>query len=40
MIAAVIFIVLFIVTTAFHILQMIKAKSWYLTPLCIGGLCK
>ncbi|GFF94852.1 hypothetical protein IFM53868_07726 [Aspergillus udagawae] len=40
MIAAVIFIIVFVATTAFHILQMIKAKSWYLTPLCIGGLCE
>lgn len=40
MAATVIFIILFIATTALHAFQMIKVKTWYLTAFCIGGLCE
>ncbi|KOS43940.1 hypothetical protein ACN38_g5113 [Penicillium nordicum] len=40
MAATVIFIILFIATTALHAFQMIKVKTWYLTAFCIGGLCQ
>ncbi|KAJ5676811.1 RTA-like protein [Penicillium maclennaniae] len=36
--AGVIFIILFALTTAYHILQLTKAKSWYFIPFVIGGI--
>ncbi|THV52979.1 hypothetical protein BGAL_0063g00370 [Botrytis galanthina] len=36
--AAVIFIILFIITTALHTWRMFKTKSWFCTAFCIGGL--
>ncbi|KAF7922879.1 uncharacterized protein EAE97_011043 [Botrytis byssoidea] len=36
--AAVIFLLAFAATTLYHIYQMIRARSWYFTPLVIGGL--
>lgn len=38
-VAAVIFLVVFAATTLYHIYQMIRARSWYFTPLVIGGIC-
>ncbi|KAM3084448.1 hypothetical protein ACMFMG_001448 [Clarireedia jacksonii] len=35
--AAVIFFIAFLATTVYHISQMVKTKSWYFTPLVIGG---
>ncbi|KAM0305859.1 hypothetical protein ACHAO8_011108 [Botrytis cinerea] len=37
-VAAVIFLVVFAATTLYHIYQMIRARSWYFTPLVIGGI--
>ncbi|KAH6687723.1 RTA1 like protein-domain-containing protein [Plectosphaerella plurivora] len=36
--AAVIFILLFIVTTGIHTVQMIRTRTWYMAAFCIGGL--
>ncbi|TGO55644.1 hypothetical protein BOTNAR_0240g00010 [Botryotinia narcissicola] len=36
--AAVIFLLAFAATTLYHIYQMIRVRSWYFTPLVIGGL--
>ncbi|KAJ6120884.1 hypothetical protein N7523_005164 [Penicillium sp. IBT 18751x] len=36
--AGVIFIILFALTTAYHILQLTKAKCWYFIPFVIGGI--
>ncbi|KAF7907882.1 hypothetical protein BELL_1538g00020 [Botrytis elliptica] len=36
--AAVVFLIAFAVTTLYHIYQMIRARSWYFTPLVIGGI--
>ncbi|KAF5878058.1 putative rta1 domain protein [Botrytis fragariae] len=36
--AAVIFIILFILTTALHTWRMFKTKSWFCTAFCVGGL--
>ncbi|KAF7893223.1 uncharacterized protein EAF02_000761 [Botrytis sinoallii] len=38
MTAAVIFIILFIITTALHTWRMFKTKSWFCTAFCVGGL--
>ena len=38
--AAVIFIVLFSLTTFGHIFQLLKKRTWYFIPFVIGGLCK
>jgi hypothetical protein len=38
--AAVIFFIAFLATTVYHLYQMVKAKSWYFTPLVIGGVCE
>ncbi|KAF7861556.1 hypothetical protein EAF04_008118 [Stromatinia cepivora] len=37
LVAAVIFIVSFAVTTFFHLYQLIRTRTWYFIPLCIGG---
>ncbi|KAH7378081.1 RTA1 like protein-domain-containing protein [Cadophora sp. MPI-SDFR-AT-0126] len=37
LVAAVIFIVCFAVTTFFHLYQLIRTRTWYFIPLCIGG---
>jgi hypothetical protein len=39
-VAAIIFVVAFGLTTFAHIFQFIKKRTWYFTPLVIGGLCK
>ncbi|KAL3427229.1 RTM1 [Phlyctema vagabunda] len=36
MAAAILFVVLFIATTSYHIFQMITKKTWYFIPLIIG----
>lgn len=38
--AAVIFVILFLCSTAFHIWQMIKRRTYFFIPFIIGGLCK
>jgi hypothetical protein len=37
MAAAVIFTVLFILTTSLHFYQLIRTRTWYFIPLVIGG---
>lgn len=37
--AAIIFIILFALTTTLHTYQLIKTRAWYLIPIVIGGLC-
>ncbi|KAF2659588.1 RTA1-domain-containing protein [Lophiostoma macrostomum CBS 122681] len=37
-VAAIIFVVLFSLTTALHIFQLFKKRTWYFVPLIIGGL--
>ena len=37
--AAIIFIILFALTTTLHTYQLIKTRAWYLIPIAIGGLC-
>ncbi|KAH7207924.1 RTA1 like protein-domain-containing protein [Fusarium redolens] len=36
--AAVIFIVLFSITTIVHVFQMIKTRTWYMLAFCLGGI--
>ncbi|PLB52704.1 RTA1 like protein [Aspergillus steynii IBT 23096] len=36
-VGAIIFILLFIGTTAMHLFQMIKTRTWFFTPFVIGG---
>jgi hypothetical protein len=38
--AAIPFAALFALSTAIHIWQAIRARTWYLIPFIIGGLCK
>lgn len=38
--AAVIFIVLFVLTTLYHIYQLTKSRSWYFIAFVLGGICK
>lgn len=38
--AAAVFIVLFLLTSGFHILQMIKTRVWFFIPVVVGGICK
>ncbi|KAF6842393.1 Protein RTA1-like protein 8 [Colletotrichum musicola] len=37
---AIAFAVLFAITTVLHVLQMYRTKTWYLTALIVGGVCK
>lgn len=39
LVAAVIFIILFALTTTLHTYQLIQTRAWYLIPIVIGGLC-
>lgn len=39
-VAAAIFIALFIITTVFHLWQLIKSRSWYFIAFVLGGICK
>ncbi|WKT40374.1 RTA-like protein [Fusarium oxysporum f. sp. vasinfectum] len=36
--AAVIFVVLFSITTIVHVIQLIKTKTWYMLAFCLGGI--
>ncbi|KAH7225182.1 RTA1 like protein-domain-containing protein [Fusarium oxysporum] len=36
--AAVIFVVLFSITTIVHVFQLIKTKTWYMLAFCLGGI--
>src|SRR4051812_3792444 len=36
--AAAIFVVIFALTTGFHMFQTFKKRSWFMTPFIIGGL--
>jgi hypothetical protein len=38
LVAAAIFVVLFALTTGFHVFQILKKRSWFMTPFIIGGL--
>jgi hypothetical protein len=38
--AAVLFIVLFFLTTLLHMYQMIRTRTWFLVPFVLGGICK
>ena len=37
LVAAIIFIVLFTLTTSFHLYQLIRTRTWYFIPLVVGG---
>jgi len=38
--AAILFIVLFTLTTVLHLTQMIRTRTWFFIPFCVGGLCE
>jgi hypothetical protein len=40
MVAAVMFVVVFALTTILHTFQLVKKRTWYFVPLVVGGLCK
>jgi hypothetical protein len=37
LVAAIIFIILFLLTTAFHSYQLLRTRTWYFIPFLIGG---
>jgi hypothetical protein len=37
---AIILLLLFLATTALHFWQLFRARSWFMLPLAIGGICK
>lgn len=39
-VGAIIFVLLFLATTALHFWQLFKSRCWFLLPLAIGGICK
>ncbi|KAF9870204.1 hypothetical protein CkaCkLH20_12290 [Colletotrichum karsti] len=38
--AAIFFCVVFVLTTALHLFQLIRTKTWYMTALVVGGFCE
>lgn len=40
MAGAIIFILLFLVATVIHFYQMIRTRTWFMIPFCIGGVCQ
>ncbi|TDZ32996.1 Protein RTM1 [Colletotrichum spinosum] len=38
--AAIFFCIIFVLTTALHLFQMVRTKTWYLTAFVIGGFCE
>ncbi|KAF9693213.1 hypothetical protein EKO04_008781 [Ascochyta lentis] len=38
LVAAIIFVVLFAITTILHIYQVVRKKTWYFIPLVVGGM--
>lgn len=39
-VAAIIFVVLFFITTGLHLFQLLRSRTWYFVPMVIGGFCK
>lgn len=37
---AIIFTILFSLTTLVHLFQLLRRRTWYFIPLLIGGICK
>lgn len=37
---AIIFVLLFLATTSTHFYQLWRARTWFMIPLVIGGICK
>lgn len=40
LVAATIFVVLFTITTAIHVFQLARKRTWYFIPFVIGGICE
>lgn len=38
--AAIIFIILFAISTVFHVYQIVWKRTWYFIPLAVGGVCE
>lgn len=38
--AAVIFLILFLLTTTLHLYQLLRTRTWYFIPFLIGGFCQ
>jgi hypothetical protein len=38
--AAIVFIVLFALSTGFHYWQMIRTRTWFMIPFSIGAICE
>ena len=34
------YIIVFLLTTVLHTYQMIRTRTWFMIPFCIGGVCK
>jgi hypothetical protein len=40
MAAAVLFTILFALSTGLHFAQMLKSRTWFMIPFVIGGVCE
>lgn len=38
--AAVVFVILFLATSIYHVWQMVRARTWFFTAFIIGGICE
>jgi hypothetical protein len=38
--AAIVFVVVFAITTILHTYQVCKRRTWYFIPLIVGGICE
>lgn len=36
---AIFFVIVFILTTFLHLYQMIRTRTWFMIPFCVGGAC-
>jgi hypothetical protein len=39
LVGAIIFTILFLATTSLHTYQLLATRTWFMTPLVVGGFC-
>jgi len=40
LVAAIIFLVLFVLTTFYHVYQVLRTRCWFFSVFVVGGVCK
>lgn len=39
-VGAMVFLILFLLTSLFHVWQLIRSRAWFVIPLVMGGFCE